>query len=189
MYCHHNDQGPVQPKSSGSGGEMSQSVRRGGAAAVVGGAIFAIAPHAACVVGGLSFLGLGGLAIHSVCKDHAPSGHTITHGGNGPTRLPELPSSFQEFPKSRNEAAARILLQVEPQFQIILDEKIREAKGAPVAIVFLDANDRVTAVVCKNGSLCPCSEPQAYDLGSRADIALGERFAGQHQVLKALYQE
>ena len=188
MLCHKSNAGG-NGSPQGSQADTTGSKRKLGAIAALGVGAAAIAPHSLCVLGGLSALGVAGWGIHSACStphtDEANSSHGVEI-----TRLESLPERFNEISKDRSQKAAALLLEVEPRFQAIIDAKVAEAGGTPIEMVFLDSADGVTVVVCKNGGLCPCSEPQAYLLGQREDIAgQSEKFPGQFRVLQALYGE
>jgi hypothetical protein len=190
MFCHSQPEAtPEQVGGTTTGSEgTGKSHKKYGALAGLAIGAAAIAPHSLCLLGGLSVLGVTGWGIHSACSTPHTDDANSSHGVEI-TRLESLPQQFTELPKDRSMRAAALLLEVEPRFQDIIDAKVAEAGGTPIEMVFLDSADGVTVVVCKNGGLCPCSEPQAYLLGQREDVVGTEKFPGQFRVLQALYGE
>jgi hypothetical protein len=147
-----------------------------------------LGPHAACLLG-LGGLTVGGVALTRWCGHNA--GEADSSHGVELRRLPEVPTEYRQFPEERADEARAVLLAIEPKFQSIIDAKQKESPTEPIKVVFLEAgdNEHVSVVICKNGGLCPCSVPQVYELGQRADIGNPESYRGQHELLHVLYRE
>lgn len=150
--------------------------------AAIGGLL--MAPHALCVLGGVGALG-SGLSYLRWCHH---STEAILSSVSLP-QIPKLPENLQEFPAEVSQLAARTLFEIEPRFHAVLARKQEQAGTEPVLIVFLEDNDtgRVSVVFCKNGSLCPCSEPALYEVGDKRSLLQPERYRGQHELLRLLY--
>lgn len=143
--------------------------------------------HLPCGAGWLfGALGLGGAAALWCGHQSAESREDF---GVSLARLAKVPNEKVVFDSERNTAAAELLLKVQPQFREVQAAKERDANGAPVQTVFLkDSNERISVVVCLNGALCPCSEPQIYEVGTLSDLQRPERWQGQHEILKVLLE-
>jgi hypothetical protein len=104
-------------------------------------------------------------------------------------RLSDIPEERTEFSGERAVLAEQRLLSVEPRFREVIERKATESEGEPIKVVFFESGEdkRISVVFCKNGTLCPCSEPELYDVGHMSSLAGTEEFPGQHQIIEALY--
>ena len=150
--------------------------------AVVGG--IAMSPHILCLLGGGGLVG-GGFAVLNWCAHHSSEQKTSV----ALTRMPKIPDDCADFSEARSRQAATCLITAEPGFLRIIASKQREADRKEIKLAFLENSEdgRVAVVVCKEESLCPCSKPEAFEVGHKVDLAAPERFQGQHAILKALY--
>ena len=191
MFCKCNDSsGPTPSKAATNDLSGAVAPSRGSVwrkVALVGG--LALGPHALCILGGgAAALGLGGATFHLWCGEQGSDADSSR--GVSIKRLDAVPSTFTEFSPERSARAAEALLAAEPRFKEIIAAKSQAVGGAPIKTVFLENDEKCVSVVfCLNGTLCPCSVPQVYELGKREDIAEKERFPGQIKVLRALYGE
>lgn len=185
--CHRPVNAP-QPDGSSTENISTQEGKSGGwyKAAVLGGAI-AFGPHALCVLGLGGLVGVGGFSIHQLCG-HRDS-QADSSRGIEIRRLDKVPDDYVKFPELRAAVACEALIAAEPRFAEVIEAKRIEAEGKSIQIVFIESDDKVQVVICKEGAMCPCSKPQAYDMGSREDIIGAEKFPGQRNVLNALYGE
>lgn len=169
--------------SSNSGGLAAPRRSILGGIAVAGG--ITLAPHLLCLAG-LGGFGVGTYAVHNWWCAHSSQDLGIPL-----EKLPVIPEERIEFSGSGALLAEERLLAAEPRFREILALKQKEAEGEPIKVVFLeDQTDKsVSVVFCKNGGLCPCSEPELYDVGHKSNLANKEEYPGQHAVLEALYFE
>jgi hypothetical protein len=104
-------------------------------------------------------------------------------------RLSDIPEERTEFSVERAALAEQRLLSAEPRFREVIERKAAESEGEPIKVVFFENGEdkRVSVVFCKNGTLCPCSKPELYDVGHKSSLAGTEEFPGQHQIIEALY--
>ena len=159
---------------------LSSSLRR---IATIGS--IAIAPHVLCLLGGAGVIG-GSFSFLNWCQ-HNSQESTLNDVRLG--RQPKLPENFIDFPPQVSAQATLKLFEIEPRFHKVLAEKQREAGEVLVRVVFLEdtGSGTVSVVLCKNGSLCPCSKPALYEVGSRVSLTQPEQFQGQHDLLRVLY--
>lgn len=142
--------------------------------------------HLPCLVGtiGAAF-GVGGVALWC---GHQSAEASKDFGLKMP-RLDKLPEaeSRRSYPNETSMAATQLLLEVQPAFKDVIAAKTKDTGGAPVQTVFFkDDQANINVVVCLNGAMCPCSEPQAYRVGKLSDLSQPEKFPGQHRILEAL---
>ena len=190
MFCHHEESGASPAPTKGnelSGAVVSSRGSTWRKIALVSG--LALGPHALCILGGgAAALGLGGVSFHLWCGEQGTDADSSR--GVSIKRLDAVPEKYTQFSAERAALAAEALLAAEPRFKEIIAAKSVAVGGAPIQTVFLeDAQKCVSVVFCLNGALCPCSVPQVYELGTKEDVALQEKFPGQMKVLQALYRE
>lgn len=189
MFGCHKPVDVSQSESASAQGNIPQEVKTGSswykAAALVGAVAFG--PHALCLLGLTGLAGVGGYSIHQLC------GHRDTEADSSRgieiRRLEKVPVHYDKFPELRSAIAREALIQAEPRFAEVIEAKRIEAEGKSIQVVFIESDEKVQVVICKEGAMCPCSKPQAYDMGSREDIIGPEKFPGQRNVLNALYGE
>jgi hypothetical protein len=142
--------------------------------------------HLPCVLGALGAAsGVTGLALW--CGHQ--SAEASKSFGLDDLRMSKLPEPEARHPFSRelNNVAKQVLLSALPNFQEVIAAKTKDAGGAPVDTVFFkDDQQNISVVVCLNGAMCPCKEPQAYQLGKVSDLNGAEKFPGQHELLRIL---
>lgn len=186
--CHDR----VDGASSAAAGTEAPAAQNGQQAtswlkAMALGSAIALGPHTLCVLGLGGLVGVGGFSIHQLCG-HRESAADSSRGISI-RRLEKLPEDYVKFPELRAAVAREALIAAEPRFAEVIEAKRLEAKGKSIQVVFLESDEKVQVVICKEGALCPCSMPQVYDMGSREDIIGPEKFSGQRNVLRALYGE
>lgn len=142
----------------------------------------ALGPHALCLLG-LGSLGGGGYLLHNWCS------HSVRDLGIPLKKLSDIPEERTEFSVDRAILAEKLLLSAELRFREVIERKAAESEGEPIKVVFFESGEdkRVSVVFCKNGTLCPCSKPELYDVGHKSSLAGTEEFPGQHQIIEALY--
>jgi hypothetical protein len=193
MFCHPTNSAPPtldKPLNSSALDSDLAKVRGPARRSVLGGLALAAsltaAPHIACVFGAVGALG-GGYSLYSWCN----------HGRNEPAaspnlpRLSALPENYREFRAEVNAHAAQILVQSHPEFQSVIAFKQAESPGEVIQLTFLEDKDSgvVSAIVCKQGALCPCEGPQLFAVGHR-DAVQSEgpgSYVGQRAILRTLY--
>ena len=179
MFGCHNSDGANASNGSAQGSSWYKAAALSGA--------LALGPHALCVIG-LGGLGIGGYSIHQLCWHHESAADSSR--GIEIRRLPEIPLEYKKFSEERAAVAREALIAAEPRFAEVIEAKRLEAAGKPIQVVFIESEEnKALVVICKEGAMCPCSKPQAYDMGARDDIIGSEQFPGQRAVLKALYDE
>ena len=193
--CHKKESTPPRASeelggnTNGAQGENSKapedphsSLARYLKTAAVGAGAFA-APHVLCLLGLSGAVG-GYFGFKHLCGDEDP----VLLKPLVVPRYEEVPSDYTLFPEAVSAQAASILLEVQPDFREVVAAKSRESVGAHIEIVFFRDNNSGTVGVgvCKDGMLCPCSNPQFFMLGTKG---AAEQFPGQGAILDALYKE
>ncbi len=184
MLCHKSPTpDSSQPKEGSELTEASLPSKKNlfRSIALAGG--LAIAPHTLCILGVTGVL--SSVVGYKICSDHSSTDFDIPL-----KKLPKLPEDFNEFPTAKSELVGKLLLQVEPKFQDVIDFKQAESKDEPIKIVFLEdkIDGKVSVVFCKNGGLCPCSKPELYEIGFKDRRSETESFKGQNKILSELYK-
>jgi hypothetical protein len=120
-------------------------------------------PHIPCLVlSASSLLGVGAYVYK--CSDHNTSDSKaieVVESDLGLRRLHAVPNHIDE----PNDAEyLKSLLAEKPGFQQIIDLKQASEPGSKIEVDFIRGEDgKLYAVVCKDGKLCPCSDPLVYE--------------------------
>lgn len=157
----------VQEEDPGENAETG-TVKKSMKAAGLAGAGALIAPHIPClVVGAASLLGLGGYVYN--CHEH--KGQDLQSLQNyetelGLERLHAVPIDFTDIPDDQEHLTD--FMKDNPGFQKIIDWKQANEPESKIQVDFIrDSKGNELGVVCKDGKLCPCSDPLVYRTGSQ----------------------
>lgn len=127
--------------------------------------------HAPCIIAiGTATLGLGTYAY--TCHDHSPNNAAQLESLEKEVNLPRLhkvPPSFIDL--TDDDERLSKLLKTKPAFGKIIDwKRASDPDAKEIKVDFIQGPDgEELGVVCKDGKLCPCSDPLVYKTSKISD--------------------